>query len=264
MSEPEIKPLDPRRAIQGFLLLDGTIRLCIWGGAATVTMYLMSLLGAWPSIDPRGSTLWQAWVWGWAMLLAMVLFNVAYVLLLIVLRAPIPTPREGKYRLVPGRRPDRQLVWSSLIATLTKAYYEAPFPAFLAYHYASVPPICWLFNRIFGPRNQSTNFTAPLFADPRLIEVGRNVVFGYRASVTAHQQGRDEIEIARVVIEDDVMVGGNVLIYAGCTIKRGAVILGGAIVRPHTVIGENEVWGGVPAVKIKTIAAFGGGASATA
>jgi len=244
---------DPRLGIQGFLMLDSGVRLLVWGGSLALTFAACGWLRLWPSDAPGDAGLRQACDWAGALIIAALLYNLAYVLLLMLLRAPIPTPREGRYTMKPGQLPDRQLIWSSLIATLTKAYYEAPFPAFLVYQTASLPIVCWLFERLFGPRNLSSNVTRPLFADPKLIQVGRNVVFGYGAIVSAHQQGRDEIEIARTIIEDDVLIGGNVLIYGGCHIKRGAVILGGAIVRPHTVVGEYEVWGGVPARKIKDL-----------
>ena len=52
-----------------------------------------------------------------------------------------------------------------------------------------------------------------------------------------------------VVIEEDVWCGANVTILKGVTIGRGSVIAAGAVVTKN--VGEYEIWGGVPAKKIK-------------
>ena len=66
-------------------------------------------------------------------------------------------------------------------------------------------------------------------------------------------QERDAIIIKKTSIGNNVLFGGNCIVHGGCTIKHGAVILGGAILLPNTVVGENELWGGLPARKIKDL-----------
>lgn len=51
------------------------------------------------------------------------------------------------------------------------------------------------------------------------------------------------------VIEDDVWIGHNSTIIAGVTVGRGSVITAGAVVTKD--VPPCEVWGGVPAKKIK-------------
>jgi carbonic anhydrase/acetyltransferase-like protein (isoleucine patch superfamily) len=46
-------------------------------------------------------------------------------------------------------------------------------------------------------------------------------------------------------------VGVNVVIMSGVRIEEDAVIAAGAVVPPNTVILTGELWGGVPARKIK-------------
>lgn len=252
-ASPNLKPPDPLHAIQGFLVLDACVRLFIWSGSMAVAFAVVARLDLWPAALGAVPAWRQLGDIAWALIAFVLVMNVAYVAILVVLRLPIPSPKDGRYTLAPGKPLDRQLIWSCLIATLTKARYEAPFPGFLVFHVASVPPMRWFMAAIVGPKNQSCNVTDTLFADPYGIEIGRNVIFGFGAVIGAHVQGRDEIIIKKTVIEDDVLVGGNVLVYGGCTFKRGAIILGGAILRPNTVVGEYEVWGGVPAKKIKTL-----------
>ena len=67
----------------------------------------------------------------------------------------------------------------------------------------------------------------------------------------------DEVTVAEkllendqpVVIEQDVWCGANVTILKGVTIGKGSVIAAGAVVTKN--VGEYEIWGGVPAKKIK-------------
>ncbi len=67
----------------------------------------------------------------------------------------------------------------------------------------------------------------------------------------------DEVTVAEklpendlpVVIEEDVWCGANVTILKGVTIGKGSVIAAGAVVTKD--VGEYEIWGGVPAKKIK-------------
>ena len=51
------------------------------------------------------------------------------------------------------------------------------------------------------------------------------------------------------IIEDDVWIGHNATVIAGITIGRGSVVTAGAVVTKS--IPPCEVWGGIPARKIK-------------
>jgi len=257
MANASDRSFDPRAGLRCFLALDAFVRLLLWAGAFSLSTAAMTALDAWPKEPVVGASLATAGRWAVRLVQWMALFNVAYVVLMLVGRLPIPTPREGRYSLAPGQKIDRQLIWACLLATLTKARYEAPFPAFLVYQMANLPPLCWVFTPLFGPRSRSCCITDALFMDPYLTHIGRNVTIGFGAIITAHTQGRDEVILKRTIIEDDVLIGGRACVYGGCHIRRGAVILGNAVVRPDTVVGENEVWGGVPAKKIKELPPYG-------
>ena len=53
---------------------------------------------------------------------------------------------------------------------------------------------------------------------------------------------------AAIVVGDDVWLGVNVVVLKGVRIARGAIVAAGAVVTKS--VGENEIWGGVPARKI--------------
>jgi len=54
---------------------------------------------------------------------------------------------------------------------------------------------------------------------------------------------------ARIIIEEDVWIGANVVVLKGVTIHRGAIIAAGSVVTKS--IGSFEIWGGVPARKLR-------------
>ncbi len=253
MSKPAAKPQDPSASLRGFLLLDGLIRLAIWYSSIGLTFYLFNRLNVWPSGSPIGGDLGTVWKWAERIAHWVIAFNVIYVRILLVLRLLIPTIKEGRYDFVGKGGVQMHLVWAGLVGVLIRARYEAPFPGFLVVHIANLPPFCWLFNRIMGPKSRSVFVLDPLIPDPDFTEIGRNVTIGWGASLAAHIHGRDGVTIKKIVVEDDVMIGSGALIYGGVTIKRGAIIFGGAVVPPFTTIGENEAWGGVPARKIKDV-----------
>jgi carbonic anhydrase/acetyltransferase-like protein (isoleucine patch superfamily) len=248
----DVKPTDPRQALQGFLLLDVIVRLFIWSTAFVLTTAAFTALVAWPERGLLDTDLRSAAQWGWRGAVWIILFNLIYVAELAVLRLPIPTPREGRYA-TNVRRPDRQVLWSCLVALLTKARLEAPFPGFLVFHLANLPPLRWLMEPIFGPKSRSCYVTDPRIIDPHLVSVGRNVVIGFGATVAGHYQERDAVVFKRTIIEDGVIVGGHVGIAGGAHIKPGAVIGAGSVVLPNTVVGANEFWWGVPARRVRDL-----------
>ncbi|MFH1419247.1 MAG: DapH/DapD/GlmU-related protein [Planctomycetota bacterium] len=251
MNTSTVKTGDAKLGLQGLLLLDVAVRLFIWSSSLAFTVAVMTALDDWPDGSIVGAKLGLAWKWGEKLTHAILLFNLFYVAHLVIIRLLLPTPKEGSYSMTPGTPFDRQIIWAALLAMLTKARYHAPFPGFLVFHIANLPPMRWFMNNIFGPKSKSCYVLDPIIGDPHLTEIGRNVVFGFNSSVTCHTQQRDSVTVKKVVIGDDVLIGANAVIFSGCEIQRGAVILSGAVVSPNTMIGECEVWGGMPARKIK-------------
>lgn len=230
------------------------MRLFIWSGSLALAFMLAHRCQIWPSQGPFDGGAAVAWAWGEAIAQWTILVNVNYVFALIFLRLMVPTPREGVYSMLtlPSIRtePGRQLLFSCLIAVLTKARYEAPFPAFLVFHVSNIWPIRALYGRVFGPRSRSCYVTDPLILDPHLVEIGRNVVLGSGCNIAGHCQMPDMVLIRKTIIEDDVLMGANSTVFGGARIRRGAMIGAGSVVAPFTDVGEFEYWSGVPAVKV--------------
>jgi carbonic anhydrase/acetyltransferase-like protein (isoleucine patch superfamily) len=251
---PRLERPDLAGGLRTFLGLEIGVRLLFWSAPFAVATWVISAAGGWPDTAPADGSFASAWNWGQRLTLWIVLYNLTYVLMLVVLRLIVPTPREGSYSTL-DKVPDRQVIWSCFVALLTKARLDPVFPAFLVPHMASLPPMVWLMRPIFGPDSQSTWVTDPNILDPHLVTIGRNVVIGFNTTVAGHYQERDCIVMKRTIIEDDALIGGHVVIYGNVRIRRGAQVGSGAIVLPGTDIGENEFWGGVPARKIKDLPA---------
>jgi carbonic anhydrase/acetyltransferase-like protein (isoleucine patch superfamily) len=237
---------DMKLRLELFVLLDGFIRLTVWASSLAFTAAVLTYSGAWPQENIVGGGLSQAWRWTQALANAVLLFNFFYILHLVVLRLLIPTPKAGSYEIGPGKTVDRQLVWSALVATLTKARYEPPFPGFLVFHMANLAPLKWLMSPIFGPKSKSCYVIDPTILDPHNVSIGRNVVIGFGTTIAAHYQERNSVCLKPTIIEDDVLIGGHCAL-SGVHIQRGAVIGAGSIVLPGSVIGPGEYWSGNPA-----------------
>ncbi len=52
-----------------------------------------------------------------------------------------------------------------------------------------------------------------------------------------------------IVIEDDVWMGAHVVVMDGVTVGKGGILAAGAVVSKST--GRYEIWGGVPAVRLR-------------
>ena len=87
--------------------------------------------------------------------------------------------------------------------------------------------------------------------DPGLITIGKDVVIGGAAVINGHLFERGELIFSPVNIGDNALIGTGVMIQPGVQIGAGAVIASQAVVPKYKVIPAGEVWGGIPARKIK-------------
>lgn len=91
------------------------------------------------------------------------------------------------------------------------------------------------------------------------IHIGSKVMFGPQVKLIASDHRYDDPTkpikesgygaLETIQIGDDVWIGAGATILKGVSIGRGSVIGAGSVVT--TTVGENEVWGGNPARKIK-------------
>lgn len=90
------------------------------------------------------------------------------------------------------------------------------------------------------------------------LTIGNNTIIGANSYLLTNQHRftsrvisiRDQgYDCAPLTIGEDVWIGANCVIMPGLTIGRGAIIGAGSVVNKS--VGEFEIWGGLPARKIK-------------
>lgn len=247
-NKKKAKPLNSSAGVQLLLVLDIVIRLYLWAAALAVTLLVMTRTQSirdlsWDSLMTFGA----AWDLAQRITQFILLFNLAYVLALVVLRTILPRPARGFYKL--RGVPNINLLFSGISGILTKARYHPPFPAFLVQQIANIQPFRWLLGLRVGPNTKTSFFLDPTLMDPWAMKIGKNVNIGFGTTLTAHLQEFDYVVVDPIVIEDNVMIGAHSAIACGVHIKRGAYIEPFAVVKPGEVIGEGELWAGRPAKK---------------
>lgn len=89
--------------------------------------------------------------------------------------------------------------------------------------------------------------------DPEFITIGDEAIIGQGSVVTAHAITSGYIILSPVTIGARSTIGVNAVVMSGVEVGEGSVVTAGAVVPPDTKIPPGELWGGVPARKIKSI-----------
>ena len=175
------KPRNPSAALQWLLVLDIWFRTMIWAAALSVTLWVMSRTRFARSLSWDALTTWSG-VWSLTTTLTnfILLFNVVYILALVCVALPLPKPQRGVHRFEGS--PNWNVILGSLLAVLTKARFQPPFPGIFVPQLASILPFRWLLGVTMGPRTRSSFFLDPNIMDPWGVEIGRNVTIGFGAA----------------------------------------------------------------------------------
>lgn len=218
---------------------------------------LMMAVGLWPAawlvlyFAPVAHTPGQ---WVLIVLGAVLVFNVGYLVALLVLRRITPRPKEGHHAFTSDGRLPRVIVVFMLNVLLLKARFDPPWAAMFSSVLTRVFPLGPLFARWFGPRTTSVTMgDATFFLDPHHLEIGKNVELGFGCTIVAHHFDNRGLYIRRVTIGDRATIGGWSVIMAGVQVSHHAVVGARSVVPPDTKIGPYEYWAGAPARKIKDL-----------
>lgn len=87
--------------------------------------------------------------------------------------------------------------------------------------------------------------------DPQFIAIGDEAIVGQDSVITAHTITSGQLVLDPVRIGARATVGVNAVVMSGVRIGEGAVVAAGAVVPPGTLIPPGELWGGIPARKLK-------------
>jgi len=87
--------------------------------------------------------------------------------------------------------------------------------------------------------------------EPSLVEIGDYSFLGADVVITAHSIENEKITFKKVRIGKNVTVGIRAVILPGVEIGNKSIIAAGAVVTKDTKIQPGEIWGGIPARKIR-------------
>lgn len=112
-------------------------------------------------------------------------------------------------------------------------------------------PLMKLVYLALGARLGENTFSAGALLDPPLTEFGENCLIGHNAVIFCHAIEGQYFSLSKVKVGNNVTIGATAVIMSGVTIEDGAIVSAGAVVPKGCYIRSNEIWGGVPAKRIK-------------
>ncbi|MDT3706974.1 MAG: acyltransferase [Thiobacillus sp.] len=129
-------------------------------------------------------------------------------------------------------------------------FYLILFNSLIRTHFLPVP-LMRLVYQALGARMGENTYSAGTILDPPLTEFGANCIIGHDAVLFSHAIEGRRFALSRIRVGDGVTIGATAVIMSGVSIGDGAIVSAGSVVLKDTRIGPNEVWGGVPAKRLK-------------
>lgn len=112
-------------------------------------------------------------------------------------------------------------------------------------------PLMRLIYQALGARLGTNSYSAGTILDPPLTRVGDNCIIGHDAVLFSHAVEGDDLSLAPILIGNNVTIGAKAVIQPGVTIGDGAIIAVNAVVTKGTQVGPGELWGGIPARRLR-------------
>ena len=110
-----------------------------------------------------------------------------------------------------------------------------------------------LFYQLLGAKIGRHVLIAGKIVEPQMVEIGDNSIVGDTSLLMAHAMSQDKVILKRIVLGDFVTVGAHAIVMPGVRIGDRSIVAVGSVVPMDTVIPADELWGGIPAVKIRDL-----------
>ncbi|MEQ6340470.1 MAG: acyltransferase [Gammaproteobacteria bacterium] len=135
-------------------------------------------------------------------------------------------------------------------AQVNSLFYLMIFNSLIRTHFLPAP-LMRLVYQALGSRMGENTYSVGAILDPPLTEFGANCIIGHDAVLFCHAIEGRHFALSRIRVGDNVTIGATAVIMPGVSIGDGAIVSAGAVVLKDTQIGPNEVWGGVPAKRLR-------------
>jgi len=107
--------------------------------------------------------------------------------------------------------------------------------------------------RLLGAKLGKGVLIAGKIVEPEMVEIGDYSFTGEMSLLMAHALMKDKVVLKRIVLGNYVSIGAHAVIMPGVRIGNESIVAAGALVPMNTIIPSGEVWGGIPAKKIKDV-----------
>lgn len=112
-------------------------------------------------------------------------------------------------------------------------------------------PLMRLFYLGLGAKLGDNTFSSGIILDPIFVEIGSNTLVGQYALIVPHVIERDRLAHYPIRIGSGVTIGAHAVVMSDVEIGDNAIVATGAVVKKGTRIAAGEIWGGVPARRLK-------------
>ena len=112
-------------------------------------------------------------------------------------------------------------------------------------------PLMRLFYLALGTRLGTNTYCQGIIHDPPFVEIGNNSTVGQYAILVPHVIEGVRLAHFPIHVGDGVTIGAHSSILSDVVIGDNAIVATGAVVTKGTRIGAGEIWGGVPAKRLK-------------
>jgi hypothetical protein len=112
-------------------------------------------------------------------------------------------------------------------------------------------PLMRLIYKALGARLGANTYSAGTILDPPLTTVGDNTIIGHDSVLFAHAVEGASLALAPIAIGNNVTVGAKAVIQPGVVIEDDAIIAVSAVVSKGSRVGRGELWGGIPARRLR-------------
>ncbi len=135
-------------------------------------------------------------------------------------------------------------------AHVNNLFYLMLFNSLIRTHFLPTP-LMRLVYQALGARMGSNSYSVGVMLDPPLTELGDNCIVGHGAVLFCHAIEGRSFALSRIRVGNNVTIGAMAVVMPGVHIDDGAIVSAGAVVLKDTRIGRDEIWGGVPARRLK-------------
>ena len=208
--------------------------LTLFGAALALAVGTVALLfGSLPMGDFRGVLL----------LLAGILFLYVYGILIYRIFMALFPLRAGNIENGSGQ----EFVYHVYLLFYLMLFYPIMRSGFMP------APLMRAFYLAIGTRLGKNTYSQGIILDPPFVEIGNNSVVGQYALLVPHVIEGERLAHYPIRVGNNVTIGAHAVVLSDVVIGDGAIVATGAIVTKGTQIGEGEVWGGVPARRLRGV-----------